>query len=448
MKKKSKKISDGLPVINPHAAGIDIGDTEHYVAYYDADGMLKVETFGTFTQDLEAIVRLLKNNNITSVAMEATGIYYVALFLMLEENGIEPVLVNAKHVKNVTGRKADDTDAAWIQKLHSCGLLKKSFQPNGEDRVLRDYVRNRKKLITLNSDSIRRMQKALEMMNIKIHTVISDLAGKTGMKMVNAILNGERDPKKLADLREPGIHAKEEVIIKSLQGIWKSHLLFLLQQAFEEYEFRIRQIKACEEKISKQLIQMIAKINDGDISGTHEITPQKKITKPAKNQFNSPIQPLLKSLIGVDLCEIPGVKEVTVLEIIAETGTDMTKWETSKHFAAWLNLAPNTKKTGGKEISTQMMKKKNMAGKTIRAAGAALSRNKSFLGGYYRKIRSRIGGKGAVVATAHKLSRIIYTMIKHKTEFNPERHQGDQQKIKTQMIRNLENRLAKLKMAS
>lgn len=440
------KLNRGMPVVHPNAAGIDIGDTQHHVAYCDSEGSQYVEVFGTFTEDLEAIVRLLKENHITTVAMEATGVYYVSLYLMLEEAGIEPVLVNARHVKNVTGRKADDSDAMWIQKLHSCGLLQKSFQPNGEDRVLRDYVRNRKKLISLSSDVIRRMQKALELMNIKIHTVISDIAGKTGMNILIAILAGERDPEVLAKLRDKRIKASEEEIIKSLKGIWKPHYLFLLQQAFEEYEFRIKQIKTCELQISMQLTQMIAQVQKGDISEVNDLASEKKKDRKAgRNQFDIPIRPFLSALIGVDCCNIPGVQEATVLEFIAETGTDMSKWKTAKQLGAWLNLAPNTKKTGGKEIGTRMMKKKNIAGITLRAAAATLHSNKTYLGEHYRRMRYKLGGKGAVIACAHKLARIIYSMIKDKTEFTFQRGVADQEKFTARKINQLEKQLVRLK---
>lgn len=443
------KLNKGMPILNFHAAGIDIGDTEHEVAYCDSEGSLQVQNFGTFTEELHAIVKVLKLNHVTTVAIEATGVYYVPLFLLLEEAGLKPVLVNAKHTKNVTGRKKDDTDAGWIQKLHSCGLLQPSFQPNEEDRILRDFVRSRKKLISLNSDVIRRIQKSLELMNIKIHTVIRDIVGLTGMTILKAILQGERNPEVLAKMRDRRIKASEEEIVKSLTGIWKPHHLFLLQQALNEYEFRITQIKECELQISNQLLKMIAKIKEGDISEVNEaMHEKKKKARPAKNQFNESIRPLLKALIGVDCCDIPGVQEITILEFISETGTDLTKWETSKQFSAWLNLAPNTKRSGGKEISTKMMKKKNIAGIALRAAASTLHSNKSFLGEYYRKMRYKQGGRGAVIAMAHKLSRILYSMIKDKTEFKFELAIKDQEKAKASKIKQLERQIEKLKNAS
>jgi transposase len=284
MKKERKKesqtikMSKGLAVINPHAAGIDIGDTEHWVAVENGEGY-EVRRYDAFTVDLKDIVKWLKSLSITSVAMESTGIYWLTLYLLLEEAGIEVYLVNAKSTKNVTGRKKDDTDAIWIQKLHRCGLLQKSFQPDGEGRILRNYVRQRKNLITIASDSVRRMQKALELMNIKVHTVISDLLGKTGMQMVISIINGERNPAVLAGCCDPRIKATKEEVIKSLQGIWSEEYLFMLKQAYEEYQFYQKQIEDCDKKIQQQLLKQVAIVKEGDISEIPEENPTKKRRK-------------------------------------------------------------------------------------------------------------------------------------------------------------------------
>jgi transposase len=365
---------------------------------------------------------------------------------MLEDAGIEPYLVNAKHVKNVTGRKKDDTDSIWIQKLHTCGLLQKSFQPDNEIRLLRSYTRQRKNLILLSSDSVRRMQKALELMNIKIHTVISDILGKTGMSMVKAIIAGERDPQILSTLCDPRIRASQEEIIKSLQGIWREEHLFMLEQALENYEFHQKQIKSCEEKIKQQLLNQVASTKEGDITGLEE--PFKKKVKTKKNQFDFKVAPYLKVIAGVDLCKIPGINEITVLEFIAETGVDMRKWFSGKHFDAWLNLTPNTKITGGTIVSSRMMKKKNRAGQSLRQAASCLSTNKTPLGAYYLRMRAKLGGKGAALATAHKLARIIYTMLLNKIEYNPEILTDNEEKIKFEKIKKLEKQIDRLKRAA
>lgn len=447
-KKSIEQVAQGLSALNLHAAGIDVGDTEHWVAINDGKGGHIVKKYNSFTEDLYQLVQDLKAAATTTAAMETTGVYWLPLFLMLEEAGIDPYLVNAKHLKNVTGRKKDDTDAIWIQKLHSCGLLKKCFQPEGEFRILRTYVRQRKNLITIGSDSVRRMQKALELMNIKIHTVISDLLGKTGMQIVEAILRGERNPQALAEFRDPRIKAPLSEIIKSLKGIWKEEYLFMLQQAYDTYVFHQLQIKDCEEKIRKQLLKQVAIVKQGDISEVIEQDDNKKKRKAKKNQFTFSVAPYLKIITGVDLCSIPSVNEVTALEFISETGVDMSKWKSAKHFGAWLNIVPNNKITGGKIISSKIMKKKNKAGQTLRMSACSLGNNKTALGDYYRKMRAKHGGKGAVVAAANKTSRIIYTMIKEKKEYNPELLEKVHQKSIELKIKQLEKQLEKLKKAA
>jgi transposase len=239
-KEKKKKAIQGLPVMNPYAAGADIGDTRHDIAINDGKGGHIVRTFGTFTADVQEAVEWLKEEGITTVAMESTGVYYLTFYLMCEEAGIEPYLVNARHVKNVTGRKKDETDAMWIQRLHTCGLLSSCFQPEEDFRTLRTYVRQRKSLITRSSDEVRRMQKSLEQMNIKIHVVISDILGKTGMQIIEAIIGGNHDPEDLSKLRDPRIKASREDIIKSLQGIWKDEYLFTLRRMTYTSSFKSR----------------------------------------------------------------------------------------------------------------------------------------------------------------------------------------------------------------
>jgi transposase len=273
---KKKKHSQGMPVLNPFAAGIDVGDTMHDVAISDGISGFEVREYPSFTENIEELVNWLKSEGITTVAMESTGVYWLNLYLMLEEAGIEPYLVNAKHVKNVTGRKKDDTDAIWLQKLHCCGLLQKSFQPEIQIRVLRTYVRQRKNLISISSDSTRRMQKALELMNLKIHTVISDILGKTGLQMIWAILNGERNPDELIKHKDSRIKASDMDLRKSLTGIWKDEYLFMLKQSYDEYMFYQSQIDECEDRIRELLLSMAAKILDGDITN---LSVKKKVRK-------------------------------------------------------------------------------------------------------------------------------------------------------------------------
>jgi transposase len=442
------KLGSGLPVINEHAAGIDIGDTLHYVAINSKDGGHEVKSTSAFTCDLDDIVAYLKFNGITTAALESTGVYWIPLYLKLEEAGIEPYLVNAKHVKNVTGRKKDDTDAIWIQKLHACGLLQKSFQPDEEIRVLRTYTRLRKEHISTAADCVRRMQKALELMNIKIHTVISDILGKTGMEMLKAIINGERNPEILSMLCDIRIKAPKEEIIKSLEGIWKEEYLFILKEEFEIYEYMQTKIKNCDVKIKEQLTKQVALINEGDITEIEK--PIKKESKAVakKNQLFFKPSMYLHSLIKVDLCLIPGISEITALEFLSEVGLDMSKWKSAKHFAAWLNLSPNSKISGGKILSNRMQRKKNKAGQYLKQAASCMFNSKSPLGDYYRIMRGKLGGKGAVLCTAHKLARIIYTMILNQKEYDINMVSQNQAKSKQEKIKKLEKQIERLKNAA
>jgi transposase len=442
-KEKKKKAINGLPVMNPYAAGADIGDTRHDIAINDGNGGQVVRTFGTFTPDVQEAVNWLKEEGITTVAMESTGVYYLTFYLMCEEAGIEPFLVNARHVKNVTGRKKDETDAMWIQRLHTCGLLKSCFQPDNDFRTLRTYVRQRKSLITRSSDEVRRMQKSLEQMNIKIHVVISDILGKTGMQIIEAIIGGNHDPEDLSKLRDPRIKASREEIIKSLQGIWKDEYLFTLSQAYDTYMFYQKQIQECDRKIHEQLSIQIAKANAGEVP-VDEVSNKKK-AKPRKNQFTVPIEPLLRSLTGVDLCKIPSISETSAIEFISETGIDTKKWSSIKCFTSWLNVVPNTKITGGKIISSKLMKKKNRAGQTLRMACSSLHSNKSPIGDYYRRMCYKYGGRGASLATAHKLGKIIYTMLDKKQEFSLELLVDSQNRYREEKIKQLERQIARLR---
>jgi hypothetical protein len=289
------------------------------------------------------------------------------------------------------------------------------------------------------------MQKALEQMNIKIHTVISDLLGKTGLQIVKAIIEGNFDPEELSKLRDPRIKATHQEVFKSLQGLWKEEYVFTLKQAYNTYCFYQQQVKECEEKIHEQLIKQIAQVSQGDIPVDKPLIEKKK---SRKNQFSFPVAPLLSRLTTVDLCKIPGLSEVSILEFLAETGTDIDKWNGSKQFSAWLNVVPNTKITGGKIISSRMQKKKNTAGQVLRMGASSLYSNKTAMGDYHRRMSAKYGGKGAALASAHKMSRIIYKMLKDKVEFDFQMLADANQKYREKRIKHLEKLLEQLKKAA
>ena len=441
-KEKVKKISQ-LPVINPKSAGIDVSDTEMVVAYPINSEQLEIKTFECFTRDLHSIARCLKEKNITSIAMESTGVYWVSLFLLLQEYGFEAYLVNAKHVKNVTGRKEDESDAEWIQKLHSCGLLNASFQPDNITRTLRSIVRHRKNLVRTLSSYLNRMQKALELMNIKLHTIISDIDGKTGLLIIEAILAGERNPEVLADMRDKRIKASRENIIKSLEGYWTTEHLFELRQCYQLYRNHREMIEECDKEIEKQLVKQITLKNEGVLP---EI-PKTKRKASGKHKVPFNMTAYLKEISGVDVTEVFGISEISALTIMSEVGRDMTKWKTEHHFTSWLGLAPNTKKSGGKIISSKIMKKNHHAGQAFRMAASSLYHSKSPLGDYYRRIKSKAGPGKAIVATARKLAIIYYKMISNKEAFNPKALIDYQQKYKEKKINQLKRKIAFLEAA-
>lgn len=440
--KKRKRI-ETFAIVNSNAAGIDIGDTEIAVAVSPDKADENVRTYRTFTCDLKEIIKWMQECGITSAAMESTGVYWVSLFLMLQEAGIEVYLVNAKHVKNVTGRKEDEGDAVWIQKLHSCGLLSNSFQPDRQTRALRDIVRHRKNLVRDNSKYLNRIQKSLELMNIKVHTVISEIDGKTGQSILKAILNGERNPQVLADLADKRIKASREEILMSLEGHWKEEHLFTLKQYYEMYLHILEKIKECDMEIEKLLVDKIANQNQGEIPAIDQKIKRKRSKSRPSFNFTGYLQPLCH----VNLTEVVGISEISALEIISEVGVDMTKWPSHKHFASWLGLSPNTKKSGGKIISSRIMKKKNNASIAFRIAANSLYNSKTPLGDYFRRIKSHAGAPKAIVATAHKLSIIYYHIMLNKEQYNPKALEEAQIKYRHHKIKKLEQQLAKLKAA-
>lgn len=433
-------------LINPNAAGIDVGDTEMVVAVSPQATEQNVRTFGAFTCDYEQIIDWLNQCQVTHVALESTGVYWVQLYLMLLKANFDVILANAKHIKNVSGRKDDENDAMWIQRLHSCGLINGSFQPDLQTRGLRDLMRHRRSLVRDQSRCTNRIIKTLELMNIKVQTVISDIDGKTGKDILAAILAGERDATVLASLANGRVKASKEILIKSLQGNWDSRQLFLLKQQHETYNFISGQIKELDMQIEKQLQILTASVHEGELLPINLDHPRKRSTRKNAIPFNATAH--LKTLLGVDLTEIPGISEVSALEIISEIGTNMSRWPTENHFTSWLGIVPNTKKSGGKIISNKIMKKKHRAGQALRIAASTMYHSKSALGDFFRRKQAKGGPSKAILATATKIAISIYMMIKNKTPYQPEKMKEAQDKFKQAQIRKLETRLAILKSAA
>ena len=397
-------------LVNLNAAGIDISSKEHVVAVPEDRAKESVRTFQGFTRNLHQLAKWLKECNVETIAMESTGVYWYNLYTILLDYGFEVYLVNAYHVKNVPGRKSDVSDARWLQELHTFGLLRASFQPDNLTRSLRNYVRQRKNIIRQMTRETQRMQKALEQMNIKLNNVIRDLNGKTGTQIITKILEGERNPKILAQYRDWRIKASEQTLIKSLEGNWREEQIFNLQLAYNHYCFLQDQLKGCDLESEKTIKKMSI------LSNPKEVVKIKK----SKNNPNFNVSQYLYEALGIEVTKIYGIKEITALTIFSETGVNIKeKFPTEKQFLSWLNVVPNNKITGGKVISSRVRRKKNKAGQAFRDAASALWKAQNPIGDYLRRKKAKSGGKQAVVATARKLAAIYYKIVTEKVEFNP-----------------------------
>lgn len=399
-------------VLHPNAAGIDISVKEHYVAVPKDRDKESIRCFKSFTSDLHKLAKWLKECKIQTIAMESTGVYWYHLYTILLDYGFEVILVNAHHVKNVPGRKSDVSDARWIQQLHTFGLLKACFQPDNLTRTLRNYVRQRKNIIRDMGSEVQRMQKALEQMNIKLNNVIRDITGKTGIAIIEKILEGERKAEKLAQYRDYRIKAKKETLIKSLQGNWREEQIFNLQLAYEHYRFLEKQLIKCDIESEK----VIAQMSQIDNPKEHKVEKTSN-----KNQPHFDVRGYLHEVLGVDVTEIYGFKHVTALTVFSETGCDLIeKFPTEKQFLSWLNVVPDNKITGGKVFYSKMKKKKNNAGQAFRDAANGLWNAKNPVGDFLRKKKAKSGSRQAIVATARKIASIYYNMVTKKVEFNPD----------------------------
>jgi transposase len=402
-----------MPVMQPDAAGIDVGSRSHWVAVPADRDEHAVREFSSFTNDLCRLAEWLKSCGIETVAMESTGVYWIPLFEVLEEKGFKVVLVNARHLRNVPGRKSDVLDCQWIQRLHSVGLLRGSFRPDETFVELRAYMRQRERLVQDAAQQCQYMQKALLEMNVQIQHVVSDLTGVTGMRIVKAILAGERDNEKLVALRDPRCRQSKERIAAALQGTYKREHLFVLAQALEAYELHQSLLKKCDDRIQTKLDELSSREKS-----PVKPCPPRRHGSPKGNQPRFEIQSQLHRTCGqVDLTQIHGIAPLTALNLVAEIGTDMSRWPTEKHFTSWMNLAPGTKVTGGKILSSRRGPSKNRAGLVLRQAAVAVGRTDTALGSFYRRIAACRGAGKAVVATARKLGALVYRALKHGQEY-------------------------------
>lgn len=424
MAKPKNKIS----VVNSNTAGIDIGSRKIFIGTADKP----VQSFGTFTDDFLQAVNYLKENNISSVAMEATGVYWVSLYDILDQSGFDVILVKSSQAKAIPGRKTDVADCQWIQQLHSFGLLRSSFIPPQHIRTLRTFVRQRRTNLQLASDHIRRAHKALELMNIKLQNVITQINGKSGLAVLNAIINGNHNPEKLALLCEESIlKKKKDAVIKSLKGNFSRENLFLLKQAVDSYLFYMQQVDDCDKQIDKHLSAI-----------TSQLPAPEKIKKPKPIRHHRPnIDDLHLKLVkltgGNDPSQITGLTDSTLLQIISEVGTDLSRFPTEKHFTSWLGLAPNSHQSGLTN-KKKKFKRHTSAGQIFRLAAQAIAQSKHLaLTSFYHRVKARKGSLGAIKATARKIAVIFYNVMTKGIEFVEQGIKLYEQKIKERQLKYL-----------
>jgi len=434
----STKCRAALSITHPNAAGIDIGSASHFVAVPPDRDEQAVREFLSFTDDLGKLADWLDACNVDTVAMESTGVYWIPLYELLEARGFKVMLVNARHVKNVSGRKSDVLDCQWLQQLMTYGLLSGAFRPAEAVCVLRALVRQRTMLLRSQARSVQHMQKALAQMNIQLANVIADVAGETGQKILRAIVGGERDGHVLAAMRNVRIRAGADEIAKSLQGNWRAEHLFTLKQALAAFDFIGTQLTECDREIELQLQSL--QLHDGE--------PAKgKKRSRARNAPKFDLRTQLYKMCGVDLTRIDGIDVSTALAVLSETGADMSRFASVGHFSSWLNVCPGTKISGGKVLSGSSAKRTaNRAAQALRMAAASLRTSKSALGAYYRRLCARMDKAKAVKAAAHKLARLIYTMLTKGEQYTDKGQDYYEQRYRERVLKNLSQRAAKLGM--
>ena len=439
LKEQKEKQPRGLvptPVLEPNAAGIDIGATEIYIAVPSDRGAQPVRRFATFTEDLVAAADWLQRCGIETAAMESTGVYWIPLFQMLEARGIKVCLVNARYVKNVPGRKSDVSDCQWLQYLHAVGLLRASFRPEQQICAVRSLMRYRESLVQMAAVHLQHMQKALDQMNLQLHHVISDLSGTTGMAILDAILAGERDPLKLAQLRDGRIKASETTIAKSLMGDYRREHLFTLRQSMVAYRNYQKQMS----EIDVEIEQMLVEFSDGAGPDAPALPQPKDRHKPRRNDLRFDLRTQLYRIFGVDLTAIPGINAMTAYVLLSEVGRDLSGFRNAAAFASWLGLCPGNRVSGGKVLSSRTRSVNHRLAHALRMAAQSLFRSQSWLGQYFRRMRAKLGAPKSITAAAHKLARILFHILTTGQAYDEtvfaqqeaQNHQRMQQKLRKQ----------------
>ena len=414
MMRKIQSEALSLTVIHPDAAGIDIGNESHYVAVPPSRDSQPVRRFGCTTAELKAMAAWLKQCSIHTVAMQSTSVYWIAVYDILEQAGLEVYLVNARDTKNLPGRKSDVQESQWLMKLHAYGLLRNSFRPSQEVRTMRTYWRQRNDLVRAAARHIHRIQKALTQMNIQLANVLSDVSGMTGQAIIKAILGGERDTRKLAAFRDPRVKASEEQIARSLEGNWQQDLLFVLKQEQDGYEFCQRQMTECDQQLSHYLQQREDRSQAGPLPDEKRKERLKK-KKGNKPQFD--LRERLFRMTGTDLTQIDCVDVMTATTILSEAGWDMSKWETEHHFVSWLRLCPDNRISGDKIIGKGRLPTNNRVTTALKIAASNLRVSDTYLGAQFRRLRTKLGAPIAIKAMAAKLARLVYRILRYGTKY-------------------------------
>ena len=444
MTKKKEKHYEKMPVLNLHAAGIDVGSREHYVAI--GQGKEHVKTFGVYTSDLEALCQWLISHEITTVAMESTGNYWKNLFILLQQHNLNPILVNGAFTKNLKGRKTDVLDCQFIQRMHTLGLLPDSFQPDEFTGQLRNIVRHRSILISQVADNTKRIQQSLRLMNIRLDVAVSDITGKSGMDIILAIISGERDATKLASLCNKNIKKSKEEVALALNGFYRQDYLFQLKQLIATYHFFQEQIQQVDIELNSMLETNLSNTNRNDL-----VFDQKKKDKK-RLQKNQPTFDIDKKAFqyfhGVNMMDIPGISYSTLLVFISEVGDNISKFSSSKAFASWLRLSPNKKITGGKVIGNSIRHGANILSVSLRNAANTIGNMKSDIPitRFFKRIAFKYGRAAAITATARKLSVIIWNMLTKLQPFSPPTTKDYDLRIRSITVKNIQRKISKLKL--
>jgi len=424
LERKLRAEDPGLEIVNRNVAGIDVGNESHFVALPPGRDPQPVQEFGSWTADLHRMADWLKARGIEEVVMQSTGVYWIPLFDVLEARGFRVCLVNARHTKNLPGRKTDVQESQWLLKLHTYGLLRNSFRPPDEIRAVRSLWRSRDRHVKDAARAVQHMQKALITMNVQLSNSISDLVGVTGQAIVRAILRGERDPRTLAGLRDRRVQATEEEIARSLEGNWREDMLFDLKQAVAAYDFIQTQIAECDRRLQTLLRNLPARaVTEIPVEGQNATATKKNKSRKKKQnkQKNTPrfdLEAELKRICGVDLLSIEGINVMTAQTVVSELGTDFSRWKDEDHFASWLNLCPARDVSGGKVLKQGTLKKvKNRVASALRTAANTLQFSDSYLGARFRSLRARRGTPKAIKAMARYLACLIYRLFTRGQEW-------------------------------